>query len=283
MRRRCCRRSRARPQIVAAALYDREWEAVREISSDEAGSRILPLVAGSRWLPDRRFEPDRATCRSCRATTPGSARCTWSRTARRSTIAEAIRGARACWSCSCLSSSPICSPPCCRDRSRARFWRWRNGKGDLAIVETTRFAPRRSATMKSGCSPMPSITCSSQIEEQNRAIRDSHERLNLALRASGVGTWIWHALQQPHQPRRIRESAVRLSSWRRSMPSTTCSSDSCIRTIVSVSSRRCAGLSSRRWQLREQLSRACGPMAPFATCLRARQAYHGADGTSRRD
>ncbi len=32
-----------------------------------------------------------------------------------------------------------------------------------------------------------------QIEEQNGAIRDSHERLNLALRASGVGTWIWHA------------------------------------------------------------------------------------------
>ena len=32
-----------------------------------------------------------------------------------------------------------------------------------------------------------------QIEEQNRAIRDSHERLNLALKASGVGTWIWGA------------------------------------------------------------------------------------------
>jgi PAS domain S-box-containing protein len=32
-----------------------------------------------------------------------------------------------------------------------------------------------------------------QIEQQNGAIRDSHERLNLALRASGVGTWIWDA------------------------------------------------------------------------------------------
>jgi PAS domain S-box-containing protein len=30
-----------------------------------------------------------------------------------------------------------------------------------------------------------------QIEEQNRAIRESHERLNLALKASGVGTWVW--------------------------------------------------------------------------------------------
>jgi len=30
-----------------------------------------------------------------------------------------------------------------------------------------------------------------QIEAQDRAIRDSHERLNLALKASGVGTWVW--------------------------------------------------------------------------------------------
>lgn len=30
-----------------------------------------------------------------------------------------------------------------------------------------------------------------QIEQQNRAIRESHERLNLALKASGVGTWLW--------------------------------------------------------------------------------------------
>jgi PAS domain S-box-containing protein len=30
-----------------------------------------------------------------------------------------------------------------------------------------------------------------QIEEQDRAIRESHERLNLALKASGVGTWVW--------------------------------------------------------------------------------------------
>ncbi|MGH7634418.1 MAG: sensor histidine kinase, partial [Gemmatimonadaceae bacterium] len=30
-----------------------------------------------------------------------------------------------------------------------------------------------------------------QIEAQDRAIRESHERLNLALKASGVGTWVW--------------------------------------------------------------------------------------------
>lgn len=30
-----------------------------------------------------------------------------------------------------------------------------------------------------------------QIETQDRAIRESHERLNLALKASGVGTWVW--------------------------------------------------------------------------------------------
>lgn len=30
-----------------------------------------------------------------------------------------------------------------------------------------------------------------QIEEQNRAIHESHERLNLALKASDVGTWVW--------------------------------------------------------------------------------------------
>jgi PAS domain S-box-containing protein len=68
----------------------------------------------------------------------------------------------------------------------------------LAIAETTQTISKRGdysvRTKKTGDDEIGRLTDAfnhmlDQIEAKDRAIRESHERLNLALRASGVGTW----------------------------------------------------------------------------------------------
>ncbi|HEV7704688.1 MAG TPA: ATP-binding protein [Gemmatimonadaceae bacterium] len=178
---------KARPQIVAAALYDRNGRlfARYPASAPASGFRTTPALDGFRdeqeylvaYLPVVQGDNNRLGTLYLAS----NKQAVYDRLTRYAWLALAVM----------ILSLVVAY-------LLAAFLQRQISRPVLAMAETARAISQRGdyavRATKVGDDEFGLLTDAfnhmlEQIEVQNRAIRESHERLNLALKASGVGTW----------------------------------------------------------------------------------------------
>ena len=183
---------KAERHIVAAGLYDRDGKLFSRYPAD-LPCRRLPGGAAGRWLPFRQFIRRRL---SAGRAGQQAARHALSqiRSGRHVRAVSAIFRHRRRRRCASLLVAFMVSTVLQRQIS-----------GPILALATTAhaIADRRDYSVRAtkGANDELGLLTDAfnqmltRIDEQDRALRESDERLNLALMSSGVGTWSWNIVE----------------------------------------------------------------------------------------